>query len=46
MYACSPSSLGLANENQDFNGMFGWRAEGGKVEGSSVEFAKNKLILC
>ena len=28
------------------NGLFGWRGEGGGVEGSKVEFAKNKLILC
>ena len=27
-------------------GMFGWMEEGGRVEGSRVEFAKNKLILC
>ena len=26
--------------------LFGWRGEGGGVEGSSVELAKNKLILC
>ena len=28
------------------NGLFGWREEGGGVEGSRVELAKNKLILC
>ena len=28
------------------NGMFRWREEGEGVEGSRVELAKNKLILC
>jgi len=27
------------------NRPFGWRGEGGGVEGSRVELAKNKLIL-
>ena len=27
-------------------GLFGWRGEEGRVEGSRVELAKNKLILC
>ena len=30
----------------DLYGLFGWRGEGGGVEGSRVELAKNKLILC
>ena len=29
-----------------FIGRFGWRGEGGGVEESKVELAKNKLILC
>ena len=28
------------------NDLFGWRGEGGGVEGSRVELAKNKLIYC
>ena len=31
---------------EDLNGLFGWRGEGGGVEGSRVVLAKNKLILC
>ena len=27
-------------------GLFGWRGEGGRIEGSKIELAKNKLILC
>ena len=27
-------------------GLFEWRGEGGRVEGSRVELAKKKLILC
>ena len=27
------------------NGLFRWRGEGGRVEGSRVVLAKNKLIL-
>ena len=30
----------------DLNGLFGWRGEGGGVEGSRVVLAKKKLILC
>ena len=29
-----------------FYGQFGWREDRGGVEGSRVELAKNKLILC
>ena len=28
------------------NVLFGWREKGRRVEGSRVEFAKKKLILC
>ena len=28
------------------NSLFRWKGEGGGVEGSRVELAKNKLILC
>ena len=30
----------------ELDGLFGWRGEGGGVEESRVELAKNKLILC
>ena len=30
----------------DTYGLFGWRGEGGRIEGSKIELAKNKLILC
>ena len=29
-----------------FYSLFGWRGEGGGVDGSRVELTKNKLILC
>ena len=29
-----------------YNGLFGWKEKGKRVEGSRVELAKNKLILC
>ena len=42
--------LSLTNNNlaKEFNepyGLLGWRGEGGRVGGSRVKLAKNKLIL-
>ena len=43
----SPSAkLALKLEVSKTHGQFGWSGEGGGVEGSIVELAKNKLILC
>ena len=33
-------------KNIQIYGLFGWRGEGRGVEGSRLELAKNKLILC
>ena len=42
-WSCLKQSL---NAKIIIYGLFGWRGEGRRVEGSRVEFTKNKLILC
>ena len=39
------TSVTTSWSNQLLYGLFGWRGEGGGVEGSRVVYAKNKLIL-
>ena len=38
--------LSFLPQKEATNSLFGWRGEGGRVEGSRVVLVKNKIILC